>query len=67
MSEKSFTESLEILQNAANEIGKQATSLEESLLLFEKGMKEVEFCKNILDKADQHITIYNKDLNNEQL
>ena len=62
MGEKSFTEALSNLQNAAAEIGKQATSLEDSLKLFEEGMKEAEFCKNILDKADQHISIYDKDM-----
>ena len=64
MSEKSFTEALSNLQNAAAEIGKQATSLEDSLKLFEDGMKEAEFCKNILDKADQHISIYEKETEN---
>lgn len=60
MSEKTFNEALNNLQNAANEIGKQATSLEDAINLFEKGMKEAEFCQNILDKADQHISIYEK-------
>lgn len=64
MSTKSFTEALEKLQNAANEIGKQATTLEDSLKLFEDGMKEAEFCKEILNKAEQQITVYeNKDIN----
>ncbi len=60
MTDKTFTEALNNLQNAASEIGKQATSLEDSLKLFESGMKEAEFCKNILDRADQHISIYEK-------
>ena len=64
MSDKTFTEALNNLQNAASEIGKQATSLEDSLKLFENGMKEAEFCKEILDKADQHITIYEKGMEN---
>ncbi|MBQ6315439.1 MAG: exodeoxyribonuclease VII small subunit [Mogibacterium sp.] len=58
MSEKTFTEALKNLQNAASEIGRQATTLEDSLKLFENGMKEAEFCKEILDKADQQITVY---------
>ena len=56
--EKTFTEAMRNLQNAAQEIGRQATSLEESLKLFESGMKEAEFCKDILDKAEQRITVY---------
>lgn len=58
MSEKTFTEALKNLQNAASEIGRQATTLEDSLKLFENGMKEAEFCKAILDQADQQITVY---------
>ena len=60
MAEKTFTEALGNLQNAAQEIGRQATTLEDSLRLFEAGMKEAEFCKEILDKADQKITVYEK-------
>lgn len=58
MNEKSFTESLKNLQNAATEIGRQATSLEDSLKLFEEGMKEAEYCSRILDSAEQSIKIY---------
>ena len=60
MAEKTFTEALTNLQNAAAEIGKQTTTLEDSLKLFEDGIKEAEFCKAILDKADQRIEIYEK-------
>lgn len=58
MAEKTFTESLEKLKNAATEIGKQATSLEDSLRLFDEGMKEAEYCKNILESAEQKIQLY---------
>lgn len=58
MSDKTFTEALTNLQNAASDIGKQATTLEESLKLFDKGMKEAEYCKEILDSAAQKIEIY---------
>ena len=67
MPEKTFTEALKNLQNAAAEIGKQATTLEDSLRLFEEGMKEAEFCKEILDKADQKITVYEEGAENEEL
>ena len=60
-SNKSFTESLQKLQNAASEIGKQATTLEDSLRLFEEGMKEAEYCQEILDSAEQKIMIYEKE------
>ena len=58
MAEKTFTEALNILQKAASDIGKQATSLEDSLRLYEEGIKEAEFCKEILDSAEQRILIY---------
>ena len=58
MAEKTFTESLEKLQKAASEIGKQTTGLEDSLKLFDEGMKEAEYCRKILDSADQKIQLY---------
>ncbi len=61
MADKTFTQALNDLQNAASEIGRQATTLEDSLKLFEQGMKEAEFCKEILDKADQTITVYEQE------
>jgi exodeoxyribonuclease VII small subunit len=61
MADKTFTQALNDLQNAASEIGRQATTLEDSLKLFEQGMKEADFCKEILDKADQKITVYEQE------
>ena len=61
MADKTFTQALNDLQNAASEIGRQATTLEDSLKLFEQGMKEAEFCKEKLDKADQKITVYEQE------
>lgn len=58
MAEKTFTESLQALQYAASEIGKQTTSLEESLRLFDAGMKEAKYCKEILDGAEQQILLF---------
>lgn len=58
MAEKTFTESLARLQKAATDISKQATTLEDSLKLFEEGMKESEYCRKILDSASQKIEIY---------
>ena len=68
MADKTFTEALTELQNAASKIGMQATTLEDSLRLFEQGMKEAEFCREILDKAEQKIQIYeNGELKDAQL
>lgn len=68
MKDKTFTESLQDLQKAASEIGRQATSLEDSLRLFDEGMKEVEYCRKILDSAEQKILLYdNGELKDAQL
>ena len=61
MADKTFTEALNSLQEAATEITKQATTLEDSIKLFESGVKDAEFCKEILDAAEQKITVYEKD------
>ena len=68
MSDKSFMESMQALQDAAAEIGRQATTLEDSLRLFDEGMKEAAYCKEILDKAEQKILLYeNGELTDAQL
>ena len=68
MADKTFTESLQALQNAASEIGKQTTSLEDSIKLFEDGMKEAEYCREILDNAEQKILLFeNGELKDAQL
>ena len=58
MADKTFTEALNNLQKAATDISKQATTLEDSLKLFEEGIKEADFCQKILDEAEQKITTY---------
>ena len=67
MADKTFTEALNDLQNAASQIGKQATTLEESLKLFEQGMKEAEFCRDILEQADQKIRVYEQEASDAQI
>ena len=68
MADRTFTESLQVLQNASSEIGKQTTSLEDSLRLFDEGMKEAEYCKEILDSAEQRIMLFeNGELTDAQL
>ncbi len=68
MAERTFTEALKELQNAAAEIGRQATTLEDSLRLFDEGMKEAEYCRKILEGAEQKIQLYeNGELKDAQL
>ena len=59
--ERTFTEALNNLQNAANEISKQSISLEDSIKLYEEGIKEAKFCQQILDEAEQKITTFGKE------
>ena len=68
MAEKTFTEALSNLQKAASEIGRQATTLEDSLKLFDEGMKEAEYCRKILESAEQKIQLYeNGEIKDAQL
>ncbi|MBQ6622493.1 MAG: exodeoxyribonuclease VII small subunit [Mogibacterium sp.] len=58
MAEKSVTETLAALEQAADRIGRQTTTLEEALTLFEAGMKDVAVLREILDSTEQKIEIY---------
>ena len=58
MAEKSVTETLAALEQAADRIGRQTTTLEEVLTLFEAGMKDVAVLREILDSTEQKIEIY---------
>ncbi len=60
MAEKTFTEALSSLKSAASKIGMQSTTFEEAMKLYEDGMKEAEYCRKILDSADQKIQIYDE-------
>jgi exodeoxyribonuclease VII small subunit len=54
---KTFTDSLKSLQQAADQIGKPATSLEDALKLFDQGMEESEYLTRILEEAEQKIEV----------
>lgn len=56
--EKSFQESLRALEQAAEQIGQPATSLEDSLKLFDQGIQESKYLNDILEEAEQKIEIY---------
>lgn len=58
MKEKSFQESLRVLEQAAEQIGQPATSLEDSLKLFDQGIRESKYLNDILEEAEQKIEIY---------
>ena len=57
-----FEESMEKLEQIANELEKGELNLEESLSKFEEGMKLSKKCSEIIENAEKKITILlNKD------
>lgn len=61
MSEKSFEESLTELEKIVEKMEEGGLSLNESLSLFEKGVKLARFLREELDKAEKKIAILLKD------
>jgi exodeoxyribonuclease VII small subunit len=61
MTEKKFEDAMERLENIVESLEKGDLSLEESLRIFEEGMKLVSFCSRKLDEAEQKVTMLIKD------
>ncbi|ASS38017.1 exodeoxyribonuclease VII small subunit [Mogibacterium pumilum] len=61
--DKTFMEAYQGLVDAATNITKQTTSIDESMKLFDEGMKDAELCSNILDEAEQKIEVYTNEEN----
>lgn len=61
--DKTFMEAYQGLVDAATNITKQTTSIDESMKLFDEGMKDAELCRKILDEADQKIEVYTNEEN----
>jgi exodeoxyribonuclease VII small subunit len=61
MSEKSFEKSLAELETIVEKMEEGGLSLNESLSLFEKGVKLARFLREELDKAEKKIAILLKD------
>ena len=59
--DKTFMEAYQDLVAAANNITKQTTSIDESMKLFDQGMKDAELCNKMLDEAEQKIEVFNSD------
>ena len=59
--DKTFMEAYQGLVDAASNITKQTTSIDESLKLFDEGMKDAKLC--MLDEAEQKIEVYTKEEN----
>lgn len=63
MSEKSFEKSLTELENIVEKMEEGELSLNESLTLFERGVKLARFLREELDKAEKKIALLLKDAN----
>ena len=63
---RTFTSALESLRKAADQIGRPSVSLEEAMELYNSEMKDAEYCREILDKAEQKIEIYRKGEEDDQ-
>jgi exodeoxyribonuclease VII small subunit len=65
MSEKSFEKSLVELEKIVEKMEEGGLSLNESLSLFEKGVKLARFLREELDKAEKKISILLEDENGD--
>ena len=63
MTEKKFEEAMERLENIVESLESGDLSLEESLKIFEEGMKLVNFCSKKLEEAEEKVTMLIKDQN----
>jgi len=61
MSEKKFEEAMKRLENIVESLERGDLSLEESLKIFEEGMKLLHFCSNKLEEAEQKVTVLIKE------
>ena len=59
--DNTFMEAYQDLVDAANNITKHTTSIDESMKLFDQGMKDAELCNKMLDEAEQKIEVFNSD------
>ena len=60
---KDFESSLKRLEEIANQMEKNDTTLENSLKLYKEGVEEAMFCANFLKDLEQQVSILQKDAN----
>jgi exodeoxyribonuclease VII small subunit len=58
--EISFESALAKLEKSVDEIKKEGTTLEAALQLFDDGLKQYEYCSELLSKAKQKVMLYDK-------
>ena len=62
----SFERGISELENIVNQLESNSTSLEDSMQLFEKGTKIINFCNNELTKAEAKLQELTQDLPQQQ-
>lgn len=58
---KDFESSLKRLEEIANQMEKNETTLEKSLKLYKEGVEEATFCASFLKDMEQEVSILQKD------
>jgi exodeoxyribonuclease VII small subunit len=61
MSEKKFEEAMKRLENIVESLDRGDLSLEDSLKIFEEGMKLLHFCSKKLEEAEEKVTLLIKE------
>jgi exodeoxyribonuclease VII small subunit len=61
MSEKKFEEAMKRLENIVESLERGDLSLEDSLKIFEEGMKLLHFCSKKLEEAEEKVTLLIKE------
>ena len=61
MAEKKFEEAMERLEQIVESLEGGDLTLEESLKIFEEGMKLIRFCSKKLEEAEQKVTLLVKE------
>ena len=61
MAEKKFEEAMERLEQIVERLEGGDLTLEESLKIFEEGMKLIRFCSKKLEEAEQKVTLLVKE------
>ena len=61
MADKKFEEAMERLEDIVQSLESSDLSLEDSLEIFEKGVKLISFCSKKLEEAEQKVTLLVKE------
>ena len=61
MPEKNFEDAMKMLEKIVQDLERGELSLEESLKVFEEGMKLIKFCSEKLEEVEQRVTMLVRD------